>query len=131
MVKKIRCDVDSSDWVRGEISSNGEHVRVTMAGNDAGLTVILTPSDARKLRKQVKKALEAIECEEEEKEEPKPKNPRFPDWFREGAIVEIVGNSNKHQFEIGDKVRVITSLRCEDLDGRDWWFVLPADCKPA
>ncbi len=65
MVKKIRCSVDGNDWVRGEISSNGDRVRVTMAGNDDLLAVVLTPTDARKLRKQIKKALEAIECEEE------------------------------------------------------------------
>ena len=136
MVKKIRCKIDSNDWVSSDVSSTGKNVRVKMGVDGVCQTVLLTPSDARKLRKQIKKALEAIEGVDEEeveepKEEPSTKDPHFPDWFQKGKIVEITGNSNMHHFEIGEKVRVVGGMQCEDLDGRDYWFVLPGDCKPA
>lgn len=64
--------------------------------------------------------------------------PSFPDWLRGGAIVEITDNNSYHGFKIGEKVRVGTvlgsngaSIRCDYLDGRDYWYVLPSDCKPA
>ena len=136
MVKKIRCKIDSNDWVSSDVSGTGKNVMVKMEFDDVCRTVILTPSDARKLRKQIKKALEAIEGVDEEdteepKDDPKPKDPNFPDWFQKGEIVEITGNSNLHQFKIGEKVRVVGGMQCEGLDGSNWWYVLPDDCKPA
>lgn len=136
MVKKIRCVVDDRDWVKAEpYPLDGEVMISFVADNNAG-NIWLTPSDARKLRKQIKKALEAIEGVNEE-EAPK-EEPNFPDWFQAGAIVEITGNSNDHHFRIGEKVRVGEdegddgdSIRCDYLDGHDYWFIQPSDCKPA
>ena len=136
MVKKIRCKIDSNDWVSSDVSGTGKNVRVKMEFDDVCRTVILTPADARKLRKQIKKALEAIGGVNEE-EAPKEES-NFPDWFQAGAIVEITGNSNDHHFRIGEKVRVGEdegddgdSIRCDYLDGHDYWFIQPSDCKPA
>ena len=136
MVKKIHCKIDENDWVKAEASLSEENITISMMELGNQHSVILTPADARKFRKQIKKALEAIEGVDEE--EALKKDPNFPDWFQKGAIVEITDNSNEHAFAIGEKVRVGTELgdegaaiRCDYLDGRDYWYVLPSDCKPA
>ena len=66
MVKKIRCDEVETDWVKAEVSVQGDTVNVEMMFNGMARNVILTPADALKLRKQIKKALEAIEGTDQE-----------------------------------------------------------------
>ena len=106
MVEKIRCAVADSDWVKAEPYPRDREVVISFSEGDNVGNICLTPTDARKLRKQIKKALEAIEgVEDEAAEEPKT-NPRFPDWFQPGAIVAITDNNNDHHFKIGEKVRV-------------------------
>ena len=133
-MKKIYCELDNDDYA--QISIDDGLVEISLAqGNDMNV-VVFSPDKIRKLRKQLKKALEAIEGVDEEdteepKDDPKPKDPNFPDWFQKGEIVEITGNSNLHQFKIGEKVRVVGGMQCEGLDGSNWWYVRPGDCKPA
>ena len=66
MGKKIRCKIDTNDWVNSQVSLSGKNIKISMSEQDEQRAVILTPSDARKLRKQIKKALEAIEGTEQE-----------------------------------------------------------------
>lgn len=66
MVKKIRCKAASKDWVNATEGLDGESVCITNKVEGNFTNIILTPSDARKLRKQIKRALEAIEGTEQE-----------------------------------------------------------------
>ena len=89
MSKKIFCKIDNSDWVNSSVSLSGKNVKILMSEQEEERSVILTPSDARKLRKQIKKALEAIEGVDEE-DVPAPPPPQF----NVGDKVRIVGVSN-------------------------------------
>lgn len=60
--------------------------------------------------------------------------PDMSDW-RIGDIMEIIGNQEDHEFQIGEHVRLrglineIGNIPCEYLDGHDYWFCKPADLK--
>ena len=137
MVKKIHCSIDSNDWVSSDVSGTGKNVRVKMEFDDVCRTVILTPADARKLRKQIKKALEAIEGDGGETEEPKDD----PHQYSVGDKVRIVGNKWEkddigHEFNIGDIV-TITKIDQEDhkqpYQGNESWdgWLAADDIEPA
>lgn len=57
-----------------------------------------------------------------------------PKNWKLGDMLEIVGNSSDHGFDIGEIVVVSAEfdgydLRCMHADRRDWWFVRPEDAK--
>lgn len=89
MVKKIHCKVVDNDWVRVTEGLDGESVCVTNKVDGVITNILLTPADARKLRKQIKKALEAIEGVDEEEAAPETSSPQFS----VGDRVKIVGFS--------------------------------------
>lgn len=56
--------------------------------------------------------------------------------FKEGDIVVVTGNSNEHEFEIGELVRIEEfdnsgEHRVEYLDGHDYWWVLESEMRHA
>ena len=67
MGKKLRCSVVESDWI-GRCEECCGDVAIMVCIDNKKEHILLTPSDARKLRKQIKKALEAIEGTEQESE---------------------------------------------------------------
>lgn len=58
--------------------------------------------------------------------------------FKPGMVVEIIGKSKHHYFNIGEKVRLSECFidavgpywRAEYLDGHDYWHVRESDIKP-
>ena len=137
MVKKIRCKISANDWVNSQVSRSGKNIKILMSGGDEQRAVILTPADARKLRKQIKKALEAIEGDGGEAEEPKDD----PHQYSVGDKVRIVGNKWEkddigHEFNIGDIV-TITKIDQEDhkqpYQGNESWdgWLAADDIDPA
>lgn len=54
---------------------------------------------------------------------------------KSGDLVKITGNSNGHQFKIGETVRLKYRVEnfwvAEYLDGHDWWNVRESDMTPA
>ena len=62
--------------------------------------------------------------------------------LKPGSELVITGNSNSHEFEIGEIVRgegydsdhimvdpCDGEIRCKHLDGSDWWWVAPQDAR--
>ena len=52
--------------------------------------------------------------------------------FHPGMLVKITGNSNHHEFDIGEIVRLVeicvgTEWHAEYLDEHDWWCVMECD----
>ena len=125
-MKKIYCDMDREDFLKVETDERHGYISIKNCGETKD--VMLSPDKIRKLRKQLKKALEQIEGVKETAED---------DWFSPGKKVVITGNSNCHEFPIGT-IAIIRenylndeqSKYCEYLDGRDFYYVQPSDCKP-
>ena len=106
MVKKIRCKVVESDWVKATEGLYGESVCVAFKAGGDFANIILTPADARKLRKQIKKALEAIEgVDEVDEEEATTSNTPIPK-FSVGDKV-IITAEGTHGFRKGEEVTLV------------------------
>ena len=141
-MKKIYCEIDNEDYVKvkvGEdfatliigVSDKNCEFETGGAGIDAG--IYLWPDKIRKLRKQLKKALLKIEGVKEKTENKIDDS----DWFTPGKAVVITGYNTG--FPVGEIVVVVVSesglndeysKKCEYLDGRDYFYVKPSDCKP-
>jgi len=59
--------------------------------------------------------------------------------YKKGDLVEIIGNSNYHNFKMGSIIRLVelastseqlNMWKCEYLDGHDYWYVLEYEFKP-
>lgn len=152
MVKKLRCQVVSDDWVK--VEADGGTVGITARSDGRDSHIYLTPSDAKKLRKQIKKALVEIDGEDEyaygnpivAEESPelianvdldvlrpqtgKQDEPAYTPHV--GEVVEVYRNTVLHGFDIGEKVRVTISdgrVRAEHLDKHNSWAATP-DIRP-
>ncbi|QHJ84371.1 MAG: hypothetical protein [Bacteriophage sp.] len=122
-MKKIRCELDNGDYA--QISVEDGFVNLYVDQDDDVNVVVFSPAKIRKLRKQLKKAL--LQIEGVKKAE--------GDWFSPGKKVVITGDNTG--FPVGEVVVVSESGRndehskkCEHLDGRDYYYVRPSDCKP-
>ena len=109
MVKKLRCAVEDGDWIDAKQYCSDQEVLISFVeGGDEGY-IFLTPTDARKLRKQIKKALEALEgvesVEEEAEEEAATSNAPIPK-FSVGDKV-IITEEGTHGFEKGEEVTLV------------------------
>lgn len=125
MVKKLRCTVENKDYIKACERGYGDvrlHVKVDGNKHD----IFLTPSDAKKLRKQIKKALIEIEGEPEEEIPAEKEEPAYIPHV--GEVVEVYRNTEGHCFQVGERVRIqendaVGDFVAEYLDKRDFWFV--------
>ena len=124
-MKKIYCDMDREDSIKVETDERHGYISIKNCGETKD--VMLSPDKIRKLRKQLKKALLKIEDVKESED----------DWFSPGKKVVITRNDSSHQFPIGtvaimrkNELNDERSKHCEYLDGHDYWFIRPSDCKP-
>ena len=122
MVKKLRCDVVTSDWVR--VVKYGEDIAVQVNVGGENTDIFLTHENAKKLRKQIKVALAEIEGEDGQDDQEKEEPAYIP---HVGEVVEVYRNTCGHAFNIGEKVRFFITAAGnwggKKLDGSDWWAV--------
>lgn len=128
MVKKLRCTVIREDYVK--VGGNGYgDVRLNVKVDGNKHDIFLSPSDAKKLRKQIKKALAEINGEDEQENKPD-ESAYIP---HAGEVVEVFQNTVDHAFQIGQKVRVVEvegeSVKAQSLNGITHWWV-GGDIKP-
>lgn len=131
MAKKLRCEVEREDYVKADGRGFGDvRLHVKVDGNEHD--IFLTPSDAKKLRKQIKSALAEIEDKHEEDiAEEKEESAYTP---HVGEVVEIYRNMTGHRFRIGEKVRIVKleddgGIKAESLNGSGVWWVA-TDIRP-
>ena len=131
-MKKIRCDWDEKDFLKLKVADHSD-VIVTVKQGDKRSRVRICPEKIHKLRKQLKRAL--IEIEDDSWEEKKDQD-EGDDWFSAGKTVKVTGNSSRHEFPVGEVVRIIRidcygNAKSEYLDGHDYWWLNKEDCEPA
>lgn len=142
MVKKIRCTTGNGDGISVDPYTEEKEICLNIFLREGVEYIFLTPTDARKLRKQIKKVLEAIEGVDQ-----KPTAETNTIKYSVGDNVRIIGNKyptdnrdefgeySGHNFQIGELAKIVEiDINDEDRPyncGGAYGWVTAEDIEPA